>query len=104
MKMFLFLNEACIFIDSVCEGIVFWGLCLFVCAECENASYRVLRCLIKPFSVPVILPFWYSRMSEFSCYRSSFRSVLLSFHLQYTLNDRREKIILYPPISRNCTE
>ncbi|CAI4634693.1 CRE_collapsed_G0054090.mRNA.1.CDS.1 [Saccharomyces cerevisiae] len=40
MKMFLFLNEACIFIDSVCEGIVFWGLCLFVCAECENASYR----------------------------------------------------------------
>ena len=40
MKMLLFLNEAYIFIDSVCEGIVFWGLCLFVCAECENASYR----------------------------------------------------------------
>ncbi|CAI5086576.1 BTE_HP_G0104300.mRNA.1.CDS.1 [Saccharomyces cerevisiae] len=40
MEMLLFLNEACIFIDSVCEGIVFWGLCLFVCAECGNAYYR----------------------------------------------------------------
>ncbi|CAI7401148.1 BAD_collapsed_G0035160.mRNA.1.CDS.1 [Saccharomyces cerevisiae] len=57
MKMLLFLNEAYIFIDSVCEGIVFWGLCLFVCAECENANYRVPRCLIKPFSVPVKFPF-----------------------------------------------
>ncbi|CAI4516886.1 AGA_1a_G0022780.mRNA.1.CDS.1 [Saccharomyces cerevisiae] len=91
MKMFLFLNEACIFIDSVCEGIVFWGLCLFVCAECENANYRGAEVPYKTlFRACDTSFFWYSRMSEFSCYRSSFRSVLLSLSPVYPKRSPRK--------------
>ncbi|CAI4379057.1 BAP_1a_G0027610.mRNA.1.CDS.1 [Saccharomyces cerevisiae] len=41
MEMLLFLNESYIFHRL----------------QCGNANYRVPRCLIKPFSVPVTFPF-----------------------------------------------
>ncbi|CAI7399386.1 BTE_collapsed_G0035070.mRNA.1.CDS.1 [Saccharomyces cerevisiae] len=57
MEMLLFLNESYIFHRLRMWSTVLWRLCVFVCAECENANYRVPRCLIKPFSVPVKFPF-----------------------------------------------
>ncbi|CAI4960439.1 CPS_HP_G0134970.mRNA.1.CDS.1 [Saccharomyces cerevisiae] len=40
MEMLLFLNESYIFHRLRMWSTVFWGLCLFVCAECGNANYR----------------------------------------------------------------
>ncbi|CAI4500785.1 BAI_1a_G0022680.mRNA.1.CDS.1 [Saccharomyces cerevisiae] len=57
MEMTLFLNESYIFHRLRMWSTVFWGLCLFVCAECDSANNRVPRCLIKPFSVPLKFPF-----------------------------------------------
>ncbi|CAI4386891.1 CEI_1a_G0025380.mRNA.1.CDS.1 [Saccharomyces cerevisiae] len=37
--------------NFLCEGIVLWCLCVFVCGGSENANYRVPRCALKkPFS------------------------------------------------------
>ncbi|CAI4879700.1 BPG_G0016840.mRNA.1.CDS.1 [Saccharomyces cerevisiae] len=48
MEMLLFLNESYIFHRLRMWSTVFWGLCLFVCAECENANCRgVEMCLEK---------------------------------------------------------
>ncbi|CAI6609482.1 CIH_HP2_G0042240.mRNA.1.CDS.1 [Saccharomyces cerevisiae] len=58
MEMLLFLNESYIFHRFRIWSIVLWHSCVFVCAECGNANYRVPRCLIKPFSVPVTFPFF----------------------------------------------
>ncbi|CAI4588812.1 CCQ_1a_G0034050.mRNA.1.CDS.1 [Saccharomyces cerevisiae] len=57
MEMLLFLNESYIFDRLRMWSTVLWRLCVFVCAECGNAYYRVPRCLIKPFYVPVKFPF-----------------------------------------------
>nr|CAI6764772.1 BFH_HP1_G0047490.mRNA.1.CDS.1 [Saccharomyces cerevisiae] len=74
--MFLFLNEACIFIDSVCEGIVFWGLCLFVCAECDSANNRGARVPYKTlFRAFEVSAFGQKENPNFRL-RPSFRSLL----------------------------
>ncbi|CAI7036004.1 BEM_collapsed_G0000840.mRNA.1.CDS.1 [Saccharomyces cerevisiae] len=65
MEMLLFLNESYIFHRLRMWSTVFWGLCLFVCAECGSANYRVPGCLEKPFSVPVKFRFRSKRISEF---------------------------------------
>ncbi|CAI4638143.1 BAF_collapsed_G0043230.mRNA.1.CDS.1 [Saccharomyces cerevisiae] len=57
MEILLFLNESYIFHRLRMWSTVLWHSCVFVCAECGNANYRVPRCLIKPFSVPVTFPF-----------------------------------------------
>ncbi|CAI5015097.1 ATV_HP_G0154200.mRNA.1.CDS.1 [Saccharomyces cerevisiae] len=57
MEMLLFLNESYIFDRLRMWSIVLWHSCVFVCAECGNANYRVPGCLVKPFSVPVKFPF-----------------------------------------------
>ncbi|CAI7341587.1 CFC_collapsed_G0025310.mRNA.1.CDS.1 [Saccharomyces cerevisiae] len=58
MEMLLFLNESYIFDRLRMWSTVFWGLCLFVCAECGNANYRGAGgCLEKPFCAPVKFPF-----------------------------------------------
>ncbi|CAI4385826.1 BAF_collapsed_G0031380.mRNA.1.CDS.1 [Saccharomyces cerevisiae] len=40
MEMPLFLNESYIFDRLRMWSTVLWRLCVFVCAECENAYYR----------------------------------------------------------------
>ncbi|CAI5204306.1 BEM_HP_G0103910.mRNA.1.CDS.1 [Saccharomyces cerevisiae] len=43
MEMLLFLNESYIFHRLRMWSTVFWGLCLFVCAECDSANNRGAR-------------------------------------------------------------
>ncbi|CAI6466024.1 ANM_collapsed_G0000070.mRNA.1.CDS.1 [Saccharomyces cerevisiae] len=49
MEMLLFLNESYIFDRLRMWSTVLWHSCVFVCAECGNANYRVPECLEKPF-------------------------------------------------------
>ncbi|CAI4304536.1 BCN_G0006770.mRNA.1.CDS.1 [Saccharomyces cerevisiae] len=56
MKMFLFLDESYIFDRLRMWSIVLWHSCVFVCAECGNANYRVPECLERPFCAPAKFP------------------------------------------------
>ncbi|CAI4742069.1 CLN_G0047820.mRNA.1.CDS.1 [Saccharomyces cerevisiae] len=65
MEMSLFLNESYIFHRLRMWSIVLWHLCVFVCAECGNAYYRVPGYLEKPFCAPAKFPLTVKRISEF---------------------------------------
>ncbi|CAI7140840.1 AVN_collapsed_G0022820.mRNA.1.CDS.1 [Saccharomyces cerevisiae] len=97
MEMLLFLNEACIFIDSLCEGTVFWGLCLFVCAECDSANNRGARVpyetLFRAFGISVF------GQKEYPNFRfgPSYRSLCLSPYSICCKRPLMEEVILYYP-------
>ncbi|CAI4377422.1 CEI_1a_G0013580.mRNA.1.CDS.1 [Saccharomyces cerevisiae] len=83
MEMSLFLNESYIFHRLRMWSTVFWGLCVFVCAECGNANYR--GAFEEPFYVPVIFLFQ----------GPSFGSYCLSLYW-YALNDCRGIMLQFP--------
>ena len=57
MEMLLFLNESYIFDRLRMWSTVFWGLCLFVCAECDSANNRGARVPYKTvLRAPVKFP------------------------------------------------
>ncbi|CAI4413675.1 BCN_G0019230.mRNA.1.CDS.1 [Saccharomyces cerevisiae] len=56
MEMILFLDESYIFHRLRMWSIVLWHSCVFVCAECGNANYRVPECLERPFCAPAKFP------------------------------------------------
>ncbi|CAI6632820.1 ALI_HP2_G0041890.mRNA.1.CDS.1 [Saccharomyces cerevisiae] len=76
MEMILFLNESYIFHRLRMWSIVLWHSCVFVCAECENANYRVPECL-DPFCAPVISAFGQKEYPNFR-FGPSYRSLCLS--------------------------
>ncbi|CAI4233663.1 CPA_1a_G0000070.mRNA.1.CDS.1 [Saccharomyces cerevisiae] len=57
-------------------SIVLWHSCVFVCAECGNANYRVPECLENPFCAPAISAFGQKEYPNFR-FGPSYRSLLL---------------------------
>ncbi|CAI7032894.1 BEM_collapsed_G0000040.mRNA.1.CDS.1 [Saccharomyces cerevisiae] len=76
MEMLLFLNESYIFHRFRMWSIVLWHSCVFVCAECGNANYRVPECLEKPFYARLRSSVFGQKENPNFRLRPSFRSVL----------------------------
>ncbi|CAD6628459.1 HN1_G0054360.mRNA.1.CDS.1 [Saccharomyces cerevisiae] len=97
MEMTLFLNESYIFHRLRMWSTVFWGLCLFVCAECDSANNRGARVpyktLFRAFEVSVF------GQKEYPNFRfgPSYRSLCLSPYSICCKRPPMEEVILYYP-------